>query len=618
MKKVLLNWCPPAAIDSPSPSMSVLKAYLNKFNINVEVRYWNLYFNKSQQDFIFDSNGDESSILSLLYFYNYLAHKYKDLEAFNRIKARLIGLKPHYLNLESCFWDKHMYKYYEKLEEEIINEINSIELKNLYLIGFSMNLYQWIPATIISDIIKTQKKDIPIVIGGISTKEAAVSYLKNFTQFDIAIWGEGEDILLKITNYLDKNHKIDSNIIEIPNIAVRISDEVLVSDNINHDFSNLSDDNNRPNYEDYFLQINKYNIKEKIHLPIEGGRGCHWKKCNFCYLNTGYKYRTKDPLIIKSEIEFLINKYGIKTFAFLDNDVIGNDFGRFNNLLDLLIEIKNEFEDFEIIMAEIITKDIKDHLIKKMAIAGFQSVQIGYESASNNLLKKISKKNTFASNLFFIIQAIKYGILVRGANIIKGLIGETDSDILESIQNLIYLRFSFSSGKFYHHLSGLGICHCSRNFDTINSTHKFKHSSIEFYLPNKYLDANELENCFFTEKNLCDESFTWGSFVKVENYFLNSSFYYRLVYDKNIITYIEYNEEQKINILEFEDTSLEFQILQSLNNKIGSLRLLEVDLNNFTTEQIRTSLYQLNKEKIIYINDDLTEIVSIIDLNRMI
>ena len=103
MKKVLLNWCPPAAIDSPSPSMSVLKAYLNKFNINVEVRYWNLYFNKSQQDFIFDSNGDESSILSLLYFYNYLAHKYKDLEAFNRIKARLIGLKPHYLNLESCF-----------------------------------------------------------------------------------------------------------------------------------------------------------------------------------------------------------------------------------------------------------------------------------------------------------------------------------------------------------------------------------------------------------------------------------------------------------------------------------------------------------------------------------
>lgn len=47
--------------------------------------------------------------------------------------------------------------------------------------------------------IKEKSPSAVIVVGGIGTKEAAIAYLQNFAQFDIAMWGEGEIPLLHLT-----------------------------------------------------------------------------------------------------------------------------------------------------------------------------------------------------------------------------------------------------------------------------------------------------------------------------------------------------------------------------------------------------------------------------------
>lgn len=93
-----------------------------------------------------------------------------------------------------------------------------------------------------------------------------------------------------------------------------------------------------------------------------------------------------------TDIKCIINEYKAFSFHFLDNDVIGKDLDTFDKLLNMLIELKNEYPKFHIILAEIITKDINAGIIKKMALAGFTHVQIGYESPSAHLLKKIHKK----------------------------------------------------------------------------------------------------------------------------------------------------------------------------------------------------------------------------------
>lgn len=122
----------------------------------------------------------------------------------------------------------------------------------------------------------------------------------------------------------------------------------------------------------------------------------------------------KQPVNIGIYIRSLIKKYDVYSFGFLDNDIISNNSHRFSELLDILYDIKNNYPHFQIVLAEIITQGIDDDIIRKMALAGFVNVQIGYESPSNNLLKKIEKKNSFASNLLFIKFANKYNINVVG------------------------------------------------------------------------------------------------------------------------------------------------------------------------------------------------------------
>lgn len=60
----------------------------------------------------------------------------------------------------------------------------------------------------------------------------------------------------------------------------------------------------------------------------------------------------------------------------------------FGNLLDSLIELREEFNDFSIVLAEIVTKNISYEIIKKLSLPGFEAVQIGYESPSDNLFKE--------------------------------------------------------------------------------------------------------------------------------------------------------------------------------------------------------------------------------------
>ena len=129
-------------------------------------------------------------------------------------------------------------------------------------------------------------------------------------------------------------------------------------------------------------------------------------------------------VISRSYLCFILFGSGVYNFEFLDNDIIGNDFQYFGDLLSLLVSIRESYALFSIKMAEIITKNMPWKMIKQMRIANFENVQIGYESPSEQLLSLISKKNTFASNLFFLKWAIEFGIGVSGANVIRNLLEE--------------------------------------------------------------------------------------------------------------------------------------------------------------------------------------------------
>lgn len=103
------------------------------------------------------------------------------------------------------FWDNHMQRYAPKLEELLDEIINKYGFDNILFFGLEVNLYQWVCSSVIAKKIKEKNPSAVIVIGGIGTKEAAITYLENFAQFDIAMWGEGEIPLLHLTEKVVDN-----------------------------------------------------------------------------------------------------------------------------------------------------------------------------------------------------------------------------------------------------------------------------------------------------------------------------------------------------------------------------------------------------------------------------
>lgn len=617
-KRIVLGWFPPAYIQIPSPAMSVLKSFLSHNGYDVDIEYWNFHFAKLQKEFLWQdiqTYNDQIADEIMLYF-NYLAIYKQDQQAYNRIKIVLKGLKPQYLNMQGDFFGEHMHCYAKKLDDLIVKIVKKYDPSKILYFGFEVNLYQWICSSLVAEKMKSIHPEVPIVVGGIGTKQAAIAFLDNFPQFDIAMWGEGEAPILKLSEILRTGDLSKLN--EVPNIAYRKTSTIEVATHPNKNYIDLSLPCVRPDFSEYFENVDKYHIPRKtVMLAFENSRSCHWKKCHFCYLNSGYKFRTKEVVALLDEIEEEIEKYKIFTIQFLDNDLIDNDFNRFNILLDGLIELKSKYPEFKIELGEIITKGITASVIKKMSLAGFNHVQIGYESPSDNLLRKINKKNTFASNLLFIKFAVKFHIGVNGANVLRGLIEETVDDIVEAIDNLHILRFFFKDRNFEHNISQLAITSASPYMKTIaDSLSEWVINPMAKLLPNGYISKETSLTLIEYIKPACDE--LWGKFAEIEQYYLRQNYTYSLMDFDTRVRYREYLNGELTNELEFEKYSLEWGILNLINDEVLSSteiknRLIE-DHTSLTDDIIIAAIDELASERLVFHNHNYSENLSILDI----
>lgn len=612
-KKIILNWLPPANTAWPSPAMSVLKKFLcDKGNYEVHILYWNIILRELQNEYAFGEIPEvDNEIVDLSIFYAYIAYIENDETYLLRQEALLHSLKPQYYNSDKHFYRKHIVEKVCKLDDILRNELSNIQVQDCLFFGMSLTLYQWIPAMILARIVKEINPAIKIVVGGIGNKTAAVAYLNSIPEFDYALWGEGEFSLLEFSHTIQKKYN-HGDLYKIPHIAFRDADRIVTSD-AKAQYANM-DTETKYDFSD-FIKFTKESV-DKISFPIEASRGCHWRQCRFCYLNEGYKYRSRNPESIVDDIYRIIKEYGSYSFHFLDNDIIGRDLNNFEKLLDMLIELRNEYPKFNIILAEVITKNISANLIKKMSLAGFTHTQIGYESPSAELLKKIHKKNTFASNLLFVKWAAIYYIRVNGANVIRGMLEETDQDIHESINNLHFLRFTLKENYFQHNISHLAVCDSSRYFKELKEANKLNdyHNSFDFFMSTVRLKDDDKYSILHYIRS--EQNMLWDFFQKIESYYLDNLFEYSIQQLDDKIFYREYCNKEEINVLQFEETSLHWQILCICNEKVASIS----DLNclGINTDEVSQAIDELVEEGILYASIDKQEMVGVINTDTRI
>jgi len=618
-KEIILNCMPPFTVGSPSAALSILKAYLCKHGYSVRIIYWNILLHNLENEFTWNKCQNVQGASTLIYA-AYLAVKNNNKSLYNEVKAALQTILPVMLN-EKGFFDEHIEKYADKLEQFIDDYLDSIDFKNVLYFGFSVNMNQWIIASILAEKIKKIAPNIPIVIGGITTDEIAKVFLNIFHQFDIAIWGEGEVPLEKLTQFL--LNKSDFSKFNIERSCYREKNIVKVTTKEKHNYYDLSTKKLFPDFNEFFEYRKLHKITEPVdYLIIEGGRGCHWNRCHFCYLNKGYKYRQKKIEKISQEIKYMISSYGIFRFIFVDSDVIGKDISRFHSLIEELAKIKNEYSDFIISEAEIISLDLSCETIKRMREAGFVNIQIGFECTCDTLLKKIDKKNTFATNLNAIKHCTNEGIHVGGANVIYNLLEETEEDINESIENLRFYRFILcKKNGFVLNPIPLQINSLSKYYNAISDKKQEYFPRISLFHKAFFHTFDEDLQWHFFEYSLNQRDAKWNYFEDIHYHYKNNRYEYKFFNENDKITYHEFLNNELTEHIEFGKNDLYISILDYCFNKPISIQELQ---NSLSDKDRKLTDIEILLEKVdtlfflglLYRTHDYTEITSIVNIKK--
>lgn len=619
MKKILLNWLPPAMVNFASPAMSVLKGYLRKNGYQVDVKYWNIALNNKIEEFFnFQKMGQDVDIYKFLPVLTYLSVENDDRKLQERLRYTILMLKPQLNSKPKNFIDDYIHRYHREINELIDNQIDSCDIEDYLYIGFSTQFSQWIFADIIIRRILRKHPKVILISGGSGTEKQAQAMLRNFPYYSYAFWGESEHSLLQLTRYLDESDNEPLALADIPNVAY-LKDSTVQSNRIPNVYIKLED--LEYDFQDFVEQYRQSKSNISPSLPLEKVRGCHWRKCHFCYLNSGYKFRVKSSDRIIQEIVDHVARYRINNFSFVDNDIIGRDMTEFNLFLDRLIQLRSDNQVINIDMAEVVTKDITAKVIEKMSLAGFKYIQMGYESPSGKLLNKIDKKNTFASNLLCVKWCLHYGIILAGVNVIRNLFEETDEDVKEAIRNLHFLRFYLKKGVFYHNMSLLSIAENSRYYQSLQPK-QLEHYSSDLWqsLPQGYI-REEDKFVLVTDYTLSVYNRLWDVFESVEEYYLKNRYTYSLMQNDGIVYYREFYNSHLVKELEFERiSSVHWYVMEQCNHKVCSideLRSLARIQTLCMEESLENAIDELSSEGLLYCNDDRSQLVTVINTDLL-
>ncbi|NOU62272.1 B12-binding domain-containing radical SAM protein [Marinifilum caeruleilacunae] len=374
--KVFLNCFPPTSLYMPSIGCQILSSYIReKANIESEVIYWNHLFQEKEnhEDNLFQSDSDFYRILPFLA----ILTGQENTEVVNRILLKMQECNPSFKTLGENYYREKLSNQISRIYDTIEAEIEKLPTNRQLIFGISAKFDSWIPGIVVTKEVKKRIPSAICVLGGLEEKNAASILFKKYDVFDFAIWGEGEVPLNMLIESI-KNNKNDFS--DIPRLIFRSNPEEAQKTTEAIDKTGFIDLKDYPqiDYGSYFQQAINIDKKE-IQLPIEISRGCRWNKCNFCALSWGNSYRTQNFEKVIDQIKANYQTHKIVRYFFVDNDIVGRNLILFEKFLDRLIDLSSHLEvDFDF-HADILHLNFNKELIKKLSLAGFKSVQVGYE-----------------------------------------------------------------------------------------------------------------------------------------------------------------------------------------------------------------------------------------------
>lgn len=566
----------------PSLAVSYLKSVLSSINIESSCRHWNGEFHNFLADQV-EVVEPEDAILSLYTFSSMLFPEYYRGKGKRILKV-----------VKNVAKENTHYDYSERLaffETEAVDWIDKWISRTNWtdygLVGISaVTLTQLIPGLYLAKAIKSASPKTLTVFGGFACHgNFGARLIEIFDQIDIVADGEGEPIIQDLAKSLDDR----SDIASVKGTIQRHDGNVVRSlpQPLTTDFSSLP----FPDYSDY---PNSDKIEE---LLIEMGRGCPWAKCAFCTSFTSPIYRFRPAERVFQELLYESDRHKTRRFVFVDLDIIGN-VKNLQKLCDLLIDERRDFDLF----AESCPQSISKGLLEKMQKAGFKRIQVGFESFSNPLLRKMQKDSKVIDNIKVLKWGKELGIKVTG-NIIVGFPTETVEDlritleVLKTCNNLVQYVTTADFNLNYG--------------STVYTNPKNYRVTIDLGTKLKSFGKDEIERLLFGQDifawlpdKMKDKILQYFYSFKKENE--NPSVNDQLLEHRNLIDESLNKWQAEVPELEYYDMKTFLQIKDERTHRIAKIFTLEHDERDIfmlceeiqTLESLHQALPQLTKDHI--------------------
>jgi radical SAM superfamily enzyme YgiQ (UPF0313 family) len=236
--------------------------------------------------------------------------------------------------------------------------------------------------------VKELNPGVTIIFGGPHCSHEP-RFILNDPNVDLMVSGEGDLTITELIDALEQGRDIEN----IAGIAykkngsyIRTADRPVIRDldkfDQEYDLINLERYFNFQSSMDFFPVF-----RNKRFLPLVTSRGCPFK-CTYCHDIFDKSIQYRSPKAVVDEIEYLINKYGVREFHIVD-DVFNVNMKRAKIVLDAIIQ-KNL--NIHISFPNGLRADFfDDELIDKMQRAGVYRMALGIESGSQRIQDMIQK-----------------------------------------------------------------------------------------------------------------------------------------------------------------------------------------------------------------------------------
>jgi len=277
--------------------------------------------------------------------------------------------------------------------------------------------------------VKAINPEVTIIFGGPHCSHEP-RFILNDPNVDLMVSGEGDLTIVELINALEQGKDIEN----VPGIAykkngsyIRTADRPVIRDldkfDQEYDLINLERYFNFQSSMDFFPVF-----RDKRFLPLVTSRGCPFK-CTYCHDIFDKSIQYRSPKAVVDEIEYLINKYGVREFHIVD-DVFNVNMKRAKIVLDAIIQ-RNL--NIHISFPNGLRADFfDDELIDKMQRAGVYRMALGIESGSQRIQDMI-KKDLDINIIYDVVEKLTRARMSVHGFFMLGFPSETRDEMKETI-----------------------------------------------------------------------------------------------------------------------------------------------------------------------------------------